>query len=185
MHSPIVVFGAAIAVSLAVSACDFTEEKKPGNGHGGQAPANRDPTDSVLTEPAFNRLQVQLFRPFCIACHDGARHSGGVDLETHGSVMQARDSAGNLVVMPGDGAASKLYSIITSGRMPPGASKPDAEITAALRRWIDAGADEHAPDVRPMPPRTYVRSAEIVDDGDVIDTTTPDSPARSLSGEDP
>jgi WD40 repeat protein len=130
---------------------------------------------------SFQRDIAPLLRSRCQGCHQPARLEGGVNLTTPQGLLGAGDS-GQVVVVPGDAAASELIRQITPGDdgvapMP----QKGQPLTAAERdlfaRWIAAGAEIDEPTDRPhfdpIHPPTYslpatISALDISPDGAVI-----------------
>ena len=78
----------------------------------------------------------------CAKCHIEKRE-GGLRLTSRREALVAADS-GEVVIKPGDSAASELIRRITAEddtRMPPEGMRLDAAEVALLKRWIDDGAN--------------------------------------------
>ena len=106
---------------------------------GTDAPAQESSTsDSCVAVTAhFSSIQAQILDKSCIGCH-GAQ--GGVNLQTYSEVVNGENSSGQPVVTAGDPSASRLHEVVSTGKMPLGASKLcDAKIEA-IRKWIADGA---------------------------------------------
>ncbi len=73
----------------------------------------------------------------CLACHDGYKKKGGLDLSRLASAIKGGDSGPSL--KPGNSADSLLYKRIAAGEMPEGNPLAPEQV-AAFKRWIDAGA---------------------------------------------
>jgi hypothetical protein len=85
----------------------------------------------------FAFLYVSIFVPACSggACHDPGSHDG----ISFVSQMTGYESVHGLV-KPGSAPGSKLYTVLTSGRMPPNGPMLAAAQLDAIASWIDAGA---------------------------------------------
>jgi len=67
-------------------------------------------------------------------------HNPGIQ---KGVDMSSKTAAYNSLmfeVVPGDGANSALYKILSNGTMPPSPPRPTTSQIDAVRLWIDAGA---------------------------------------------
>ncbi len=73
----------------------------------------------------------------CLACHDGFKKKGGLDLSRMNSLLKGGENGPAL--KPGDAAASLLYQRVAAGQMPEGNPLSKEQI-AAFKKWIDAGA---------------------------------------------
>src|SRR5947199_9326382 len=92
---------------------------------------------------ALAKKAEQILKTNCYRCHgqDGAAEGRfNYILNVPTLISRAR-------VIPGDGAKSKLYTIIEKERMPPEDEKPrpSAADLATLKAWIDAGAPDFNP----------------------------------------
>ena len=94
----------------------------------------------------------------CFACHGALKQQSGLRLDT--AAMSKRGGDSGAGVVPGKPAESLIYQRITAGdaaeRMPPeGEAEPlDAKQLAALKAWIESGAE--APDeTLPPDPREH------------------------------
>jgi hypothetical protein len=97
----------------------------------GAAPARRP--------PRFDDVRP-LFTAFCLKCHGAKVRKAGVDLRSPASVL--RGGSGGPIVVRGHPESSPLFRQVAEGRMPPGkARKPGPAQVAALRAWINSGAD--------------------------------------------
>lgn len=101
------------------------------------------PIAHAQDKAALAKSAEQILKANCYRCHgkDGAaegRFNYILDVPT--LISRAR-------VIPGDGAKSKLYTIIAKERMPPEDEKPrpSAADLATLKAWIDAGAPDFNP----------------------------------------
>ncbi|HUE72890.1 MAG TPA: PSD1 and planctomycete cytochrome C domain-containing protein [Pirellulaceae bacterium] len=77
----------------------------------------------------------------CAKCHIEKRE-GGLRLASRKDALVAADS-GEVVIKPGDGAASELIRRVTAEddtRMPPEGERLSADEVALVKRWIDDGA---------------------------------------------
>ncbi len=80
----------------------------------------------------------------CYACHGPETQEAGLRLDDRGSATATLDS-GVAAIVPGDGAASELVTRIQSKdpdtQMPPEGPRLSPNETAALTKWIEAGAE--------------------------------------------
>jgi mono/diheme cytochrome c family protein len=113
------------------------------------APATAEPSAAPEAEPAitpeepagpvsFSQDVMPILDQNCFKCHGGDRTNEGLKLGSYADVMAGSDNGA--VVVAGDSAASKLFSAVSSGKMPKRAAKlSDADIQI-IRQWIDEGA---------------------------------------------
>jgi Protein of unknown function (DUF1553)/Protein of unknown function (DUF1549)/Planctomycete cytochrome C len=73
----------------------------------------------------------------CLACHDGYKRKGGLDLSRMASVLKGGDNG--TALKPGNAAESLLYKRVEAGQMPEG-NPLSAEQIASFKKWIEAGA---------------------------------------------
>jgi hypothetical protein len=88
----------------------------------------------------------QVFDGDCIACHSGPAATGGLDLATDpcAVLVGATDVNGDVLVVPGDHAASVLWNRVAGTDvygplMPPGRNLPQNSVDT-IQKWIDRGA---------------------------------------------
>jgi mono/diheme cytochrome c family protein len=102
--------------------------------------------------PVFARQVQPIFDANCVACHQTAGASGGLNLEegvAYRSIVSRKRGDGDLVyVVPGDPQASYLLRKLkgthaqvggTGEQMPP-TGPLDSQSVATIQRWIQAGA---------------------------------------------
>jgi hypothetical protein len=102
-----------------------------GEEHGSALPPKPKPI-------GYEAEVLPLFQAKCISCHGAGRPQGGLDLRTLGSVLQG-GSVGK-VVLAGKPQESRLYTAVTSGKMPPSGTKLTATEQKMIFRWIEVGA---------------------------------------------
>ena len=89
----------------------------------------------------FAKHVQPLLKQKCEGCHGAAQKISGLSVETRESLL--RGGTRGPAVLPGDSAKSLLVSALEQAgslKMPPGQKVDDATL-AALKRWIDLGAD--------------------------------------------
>jgi len=125
-----------------------------GDGTGLDQFGNPLSPDTPELGPTLDSIQQNVFTPICTQCHTGAAAPLGLALDEGASRddlvnVQSVEHAELLLVSPGDPEASYLVwkvegrADITGGRMP--LSLPplsEAEI-AAIRGWIEQGAEDN------------------------------------------
>src|SRR5690606_12659695 len=82
-----------------------------------------------------------IFDEYCITCHDPSDASGGLDLNSHASVLQGGGSGRTL--SPGNPDASRLYLLVSHKEkptMPPKEDRIDKDLIETIRKWIEQGA---------------------------------------------
>ncbi|MCB0109191.1 MAG: hypothetical protein KDE53_24880, partial [Caldilineaceae bacterium] len=80
-----------------------------------------------------------IFQRTCIACHSSVVRQLNLQVTAYDPLMAG--SSNGPVVIPGDSAASRLWEMVDSGKMPLiGELKPDEK--TLIRQWIDSGAPE-------------------------------------------
>ncbi len=113
--------------------------------------------DTAGAGPAtLTRVQSEIFELSCAfsSCHGGAYGSGGLDLTAgaaHAELVgvESSVSAGSILVVAGDSAASYLVTKCIPGATFVGVLMPegnpnglDSERLELLKAWIDAGAND-------------------------------------------
>ena len=93
------------------------------------------------TTVSFSCELLPYYRAMCIACHEGATASAGLDLNSYEGLMKG--SVNGPVVVPSDPDNSKLIQVTNQPIMHPAnkGSKPvDEQTQNKQRRWIKEGA---------------------------------------------
>jgi mono/diheme cytochrome c family protein len=92
----------------------------------------------------FKRDILPIFEGRCYECHGPQKDKGGLRFDKRSTVFGGSDS-GKPVIVPGQSGASPLFQHVTSmdpdTRMPPKGERLSEAQIAALKSWIDAGAD--------------------------------------------
>jgi hypothetical protein len=104
---------------------------------GGLTPATARGEDAAAL---FRGRVAPLLRERCLACHNGRKTRGGLNLASRASLLQGGEHGP--AVRPGDAAHSLLLRLIAGSppRMPKTGPPLTAEQVGDLLRWIDAGA---------------------------------------------
>ncbi len=93
----------------------------------------------------------------CFACHGVLKQESGLRLDTAASAIRGGDAGAAIV--PGDSTASELVRRISatelSERMPPEGESLKPDEIAAIRRWIDQGAQAPADEEPESDPRDH------------------------------
>jgi hypothetical protein len=125
-----------------------------GDGTGLDQFGNPLSADKAELGPTLSSIQRNVFTPICTQCHTGAAGPLGLALDEGAS----RDDLVNvpsvehtelLLVSPGDAEASYLVwkvegrADITGGRMPLGLPPLSEDEIAAIRGWIEQGAEDN------------------------------------------
>jgi hypothetical protein len=110
--------------------------------------------------PSYGKQIKLFFTRYCLECHNHEEPKGGLNLETHKSLLEGGDNGA--VLTPGKADSSRIVRLVEHKAkpfMPPKKAKqPRPEEIALLRAWIDAGAKEDdavritVPDIRPKAP---------------------------------
>ncbi|MGH9840792.1 MAG: c-type cytochrome domain-containing protein [Blastocatellia bacterium] len=101
-------------------------------------------TNQQAAEILFAEKILPVLEAKCQACHTAESAQSGLDLSSRAALLKG--GARGAAVIPGDAAQSLLIVALTGAdekrvkRMPPGGKPLDAEIIAAFKQWIDAGA---------------------------------------------
>lgn len=86
----------------------------------------------------FETQIAPLLAKRCLECHDATTKKGGLDLSRKASAL-AGGKSGRAIV-PGNAAASLLWKLVETNKMPQGGPPLPARQKQLLRQWIDAGA---------------------------------------------
>ncbi len=106
------------------------------------------------TPPDFEADIRPLLTAHCGDCHGAETQEGGLDLRTVTAMIHGGESGSSLA--PGNASHSYLWTMISSGEMPPEGSEPlPRRARSLVRRWIDAGAPS-AEDISNVQPRPFV-----------------------------
>src|SRR5262245_617545 len=89
---------------------------------------------SAKQDELARRVRPVLAR--CVKCHSGDTPAGDLDLSTREGALREGES-GEIALKPGDTAASHLYLLASTKKMPPKKPLGDDQI-ALLREWITA-----------------------------------------------
>ena len=94
--------------------------------------------------PSFSRTIQPLFAARCYSCHGPDAEEGGLQLHNREDALAELES-GEFAIVPGEVEASTLLARVKSQdeseRMPPEGEPLTEEEIAALRAWVDAGAE--------------------------------------------
>ncbi|MCB0188992.1 MAG: hypothetical protein KDE31_32205, partial [Caldilineaceae bacterium] len=113
-------------------------------------PTRQAPVAELVKQPtnATEALQPQwgyvediqpIFQRNCIACHSSVVRQLNLQVTSYEALMAG--SSNGAVVVPGDSAASRLWEMIDTGKMPLiGELRPEEK--TIIRQWIDGGALE-------------------------------------------
>ena len=108
--------------------------------------ANLSPSRQAQGEastPGYEEDVQPIFQRSCGSCHNGIARIQGLNVIEFDELMAGSEDGA--VVVPGDAEASKLWTQIESGVMPPTGALPDDEQTL-IREWIEAGAPQYRPE---------------------------------------
>mgnify|MGYP006420845195 CR=1 FL=1 len=96
-------------------------------------------SESAADDEFFRNRVATIFQEQCLRCHNDAEHKGDFSLQSSASAFQ------DGYVEAGDAAASHLVELITpvdgKSKMPKNADPLSPGDVAAIRKWIDAGAE--------------------------------------------
>jgi mono/diheme cytochrome c family protein len=102
------------------------------------------PGSGIAGDVDFARDIQPVFARTCYACHGPDTQEAGLRLDERASATAALDSGGTAIV-PGDPDSSELVARITSHdpdlQMPPEGTRLSADKVAAIRQWIENGAE--------------------------------------------
>jgi uncharacterized membrane protein len=107
----------------------------------------QDYTNSASVNP-LQREAMKVINARCVSCHNDQLASGGVNYLTNvDSLLYYR------LVVPGEPPLSSMYTLITTGTMPPPPNSLTSAETKAIYDWIlDGFKDPSAIGVTPPPP---------------------------------
>jgi len=112
---------------------------------------------SLAADDLYTQQLRGVLRERCVACHGALKQEGELRLDT-ASLIRRGGTTGPAVV-PGDAAASLLLTKVTAAdlsvRMPPEGEPLKPEQIAALRDWIQSGADGPAEETPDEDPREH------------------------------
>ena len=87
----------------------------------------------------YERDVRPIFKAHCFHCHgEAGEKKGGLDLRLQRLVLQGGESGP--AIAAGKRDQSRLFKLISSGKMPPEDKSLSAEEVAVIGRWIDQGA---------------------------------------------
>jgi mono/diheme cytochrome c family protein len=92
--------------------------------------ATIDPKAQVA--PTYRSISATILSVSCVQCHGVL---GGYSFDTYDHTMKA--------VSPGDPDSSRLYFVVSKGKMPKLGTKLSAPQVQAIRDWIIAGAPDN------------------------------------------
>lgn len=106
--------------------------------------APREPLGGTLSadltgEATYAGTVQPLLIEYCSLCHNPSSPTGGLDATSYSGLVEMTD-----VVFPGEPDLSLLIQLIEGGVMPPpGNPGPSDEEIAAVRVWVEAGAENN------------------------------------------
>ena len=86
----------------------------------------------------FETTIAPILATHCLECHDSATREGKLDLSKHATTLAAGKK--KKVLVPGNAEASELWQEVLSDNMPEDRPPLSKEEKAALKQWIDGGA---------------------------------------------
>jgi len=111
--------------------------------------------DTVL----YERDVRPIFDAHCFHCHGEAGvKKGGLDLRLQRLVLQGGESGS--AITAGKRDESRLFKLISSGKMPPEDKALSSEEIATIGRWIDQGARASRPEPADLNPDDYITEEE-------------------------
>lgn len=121
------------------------------NAEKGNPGPTQEPTYNANSSPTatYDSLHENLFKPFCISCHNSANQSGKVDLSSYESIMNS--SRFPPLIIPLQSKNSLIFNTTSSDYMPIGSLKVTPELKQLLADWIDSGARQRETDPVPTP----------------------------------
>jgi mono/diheme cytochrome c family protein len=111
-------------------------------------------------EPIYYERHVRpILKTHCFQCHgEGGELKGGLDLRL--ARLIGRGGKNGSVVQNGDRAASRLYDLIHTGKMPPERATISESEIELIGRWIDQGARTLRPEDSGLDPDEYITDEE-------------------------
>lgn len=102
-------------------------------------------TSFAASKPDFTKDIGPLLAKNCIECHGPDKQKGKLRLDSKEAAFKGGDS-GKAGVVPGKGADSRIYQVVTLPKghddiMPPKGEPLSKATTDLIKAWIDAGAD--------------------------------------------
>jgi len=112
-------------------------------------------SDSVL----YERDVRPIFKAHCFHCHgEAGEKKGGLDLRLKRLILQGGESGP--AIAAGQRDESRLFKLISSGKMPPEDKVLSAEEIATIGRWIEQGARASRPEPADLDPDDYITDEE-------------------------
>jgi WD40 repeat protein len=115
----------------------------------------------LLTLPLFSQEKITyddhvfpILEQSCLNCHNPDKKKGDLDLSSYPALLIG--GSGGKVVIPGDGASSRLYTVTTGSEdpvMPPKGDRIERKASDLIRAWIDGGLLETAGSAAQKPAR--------------------------------
>lgn len=112
-------------------------------------------TVATAAPPNFDDHILPIFENACTNCHNPDKQKGDLDLTNYTAML--RGGSGGKIAVPGEGADSKIYGVIThtlKPKMPPKGDKLAKKDAELIRAWIDGGLLENKsgkPKKKPKP----------------------------------
>ncbi len=102
-------------------------------------------TSFAATKPDFAKDIGPILAKNCLECHGPEKQKGKLRLDSKEAAFKGGDS-GKAGVVPGKGADSRIYQVITLAKghddiMPPKGEPLSKATTDLIKAWIDAGAE--------------------------------------------
>ena len=98
------------------------------------------PLLSAAEKPTYEDHIYPILEQSCLNCHNPDKKKGDLDLSSFPALLNG--SSGGKIAIPGDSAASKLYTVTigtAEPTMPPKGDKIERQATDLIRSWIDNG----------------------------------------------
>jgi hypothetical protein len=113
--------------------------------------------DMRKPDDTFAEVIAPALESKCLRCHNDTKARGGLSLAD--AIRFAKGGEGGAIVEPGRADESRLLEAVSGAEpeMPPDDEPLPAEIVAALRKWIDAGA--HFPDTLRLADKSHKKEA--------------------------
>lgn len=96
-----------------------------------------DEPDTTEADPTYASIKENILEPKCLGCHGQDHAHDGIRLDTYEAILDSN------ILEAGNSGDSVLYQSVKNGEMPEDAPALSSDAIAAIRDWIDAGAEEN------------------------------------------
>lgn len=106
------------------------------------------PTLAEVSAAVFETKVAPLLAKHCLECHDSAIRKGKLDLSRKATTLAGGESGS--VLTPGKSQESLLWELVSSDEMPRDRAGLSADEKAALKNWLDTGAEWSTEQIDPV-----------------------------------